>query len=437
MAVSQPTPALRIVVTGLICQHPPLGGLAWHYLHFLLGLVRLGHDVYYFEDSGEVPYLVDSGTSAKNRVAASGQNVDYLARLMARFDLDDRWAYRYPPGAEWFGLSAERRRAVIRSADLLLNISGSLEYPEKYRPIPRLVYIDTDPVVTQAKIATAEDGPVRRRADAHDVHFSFGERLWATMPGTRHRWRPTRQPIVLSEWPPSGGAREVFTTVMSWTSYAPARYGSDSYGQKDVEFKRFLELPQKVDPLAMEVALGSTRHQDWETEDQSTPRRASARENERWTPRDLLGNAGWNVVDAFERCGDPDRYRWYIQSSRAEWTVAKHAYVRGRPGWFSERSACYLASGRPVVVQDTGFAGVLPAGEGILAFQTLDEAVDAVREVDSDYARHSQAARSIAEEFFDSDRVLPRLLEEAMGGAGQLPDASSCDGQPPTAFPGN
>jgi hypothetical protein len=208
----------------------------------------------------------------------------------------------------------------------------------------------------------------------------------------------------------------VFTTVMNWTSYAPLRHGGRAYGQKDVEFRRFLELPGEVAPLRMEVALGSTQHLEWEALDGNLPPRllALAREHRDWTPRDLVHHAGWGVVDASLTCGDLDRYREYIQSSKAEWSVAKNAYVQGQPGWFSERSACYLASGRPVVVQDTGLAGVLPVGEGVLPFRTLEEAAAAIREVEGDYARHAKAARAVAEDCFDSDRVLTRLVEEAM-----------------------
>jgi hypothetical protein len=221
---------------------------------------------------------------------------------------------------------------------------------------------------------------------------------------------------VLSEWPPLAARREVFTTVMSWTSYAPLRHAGRAYGQKDVEFGRFLELPGRVAPLRLEIALGAGRHPKWEAGGDARPRRprAGAGEGGERAPREVIARAGWRVVDAQLACGDLDRYREYLQSSKAEWSVAKHAYVQGQPGWFSERSACYLAAGRPVVVQDTGLAGVLPVGEGLLAFRSLEEAADALREVEGDYARHAKAARAVAEACFDSDAVLTRLVEEAM-----------------------
>lgn len=406
---------LRIIVSGLIAQHPFLGGITWHYLQYVVGLSRLGHDVYYFEDSGEVPYNLDGGPSGSDWVAADcSENVRCLSTIMSRFGLEGRWAYRDPGKSQWFGIPDSRRQAVLDSADLLLNVSGTIEYPSHYRSIRRLAYIDTDPVVTHVKIANRMSSFVER-VQAHDIHFSFGERLSNAIPPTEFHWRPTRQPIVLSEWQPLSESRETFTTIMNWTSYAPLQYGERCFRQKDVEFKRFLELPERVTPVRMEVALSRTKHRDWEGEDDDMPHqlRKLVRANQ-WTAHELLAHAGWLVADAHENGGDLDTYRNYIRTSKAEWSVAKNAYVQGQPGWFSERSACYLAAGRPVITQDTGFASVLPVGEGILAFRTLDEAVAAVREVSGHYDRHAVAARGIADAYFDSGRVLTRLIDEAM-----------------------
>jgi hypothetical protein len=197
-------------------------------------------------------------------------------------------------------------------------------------------------------------------------------------------------------WRPGAPHRGVYTTVMSWTSHKPETYQGRTYGHKDIEFLAFLGLPRLVAPAALEVATAPGR-----------TRRA---------PRELLAEHGWWVADPAVVCPDLDSYRAYIESSKAEWSVAKNAYVQGRPGWFSERSACYLAAGRPVVVQDTGFSAVLPVGEGLLPFSTAAEAVAAVHEVEADYPRHARAARAIAEEWFDSDKVLTQLLEEALTG---------------------
>src|SRR5262249_55303459 len=191
--------------------------------------------------------------------------------------------------------------------------------------------------------------------------------------------------------------RPTYTPVRSWTSYKVEPHGGGTYGHKDVEFLRFLDLPRRVAPATLEVATG--------------PGRA------RHAPRELLAAHGWRVVDPAVVCPDLDSYRAYIESSKGEWSVAKNAYVQARSGWFSERSACYLAAGRPVVVQDTGFSARLPVGEGILPFSTVDEAVAAVREVEGDYARHARAARAVAESFFASGKGLPLLLEEAFHDA--------------------
>jgi len=399
---------LRIVVTGLIAQHPRLGGVAWDYLQYPVGLARLGHDVYYLEDSGEFPYFDGGGDDRDSWIAHDpSANVEQLAQTMARFDLADRWMYRFPTEPRWYGLSQRRRRDVLETADLLINVSGTLERPAEYRAIPRLVYIDSDPVFTQVKLALPRgQAAFRKRVALHDVLFSFGERIASTEYADGRDWRPTRQPILLSEWQPQEPTRDVFTTVMSWTSYRPLRYRGQLYGQKDVELLRFLDLPTAVAPSRLEVALGGAHHADWET---GPTRTSGAR-----TPAQVLRAARWEVADAASVAGGLDRYRRYVCSSKGELSVAKHGYVVGRAGWFSCRSACYLAAGRPAIVEETGFSGVLPAGEGIVAFATPDEAADAVREVTGRYARHACAARELAVEYFDSDRVLTKLVEEAM-----------------------
>jgi hypothetical protein len=355
---------LRIVVTGLVAQYP-LGGVTWDYLQYPLGLARMGHDVYYLEDSGQWPYDPVEGGLARR----PDRNARYVAHVMERFGLGERWAYRFPWQSQWFGMPEARRREVVASADLLINVSGTLDRPQDYRGARRMAYVDSDPMFTQIKLAKGQTY-FRDQIDVHDAHFTFGESPESAAPCTGHRWRATRQPV----------------------------YEGRSYGQKDVEFLRFLDLPGRVAPTVLEVAanVGKTRH----------------------TPRGRLARLGWRIVDPDETCPDLDSYRAYIQSSKAEWSVAKQAYVAGRTGWFSCRSACYLASGRPVVVQDTGFSAVLPVGEGIVPFTTLEGAVEGVRSVEADYARHAEAARAIVEACFDSATVLEGLIGEAFADAG-------------------
>jgi hypothetical protein len=403
---------VRIIVTGLIAQHPHIAGLTWHYLHYVLGLERLGHQVYYLEDSGQWPYTVDGGSSGTEWVAENcDRNLEYLDSVLRRYGLGDRWAYRFPKEESWFGLTERRRVEVVDSADLLLNVSGSLVRPDQYRRVPRLVYVDTDPIFTQVRIEAGETAFAARVA-AHDVHFTFGESLAPC--SARYRWLPTRQPVVLSEWIADEPVRTAFTTVMNWTSYAPLRHQGRTYGQKDLEFLRFVELPSRVPEQELEVALGDIQHLDWATVRTLRPQAGgTAPTISSGTVPELLTSTGWRVVFASETCGDLDAYRSYIQRSAAEWSIAKHGYVTGRPGWFSDRSACYLAAGRPVVVQNTGLDGWLPLGEGILAFETIEEAADLIRRIASDPGRHGRAAREIAREYFDHRVVLTALLDRA------------------------
>ena len=382
------TSSLRILVTGLVAQYP-LGGVTWDYLQYVLGLSRLGHDVYYLEDTGQWPYNPLQGGVAKDCT----YNVEYLAAVMEKFALGDKWMYRFPWKNQWFGVPEKQRDELFKTADLLINVSGTLENPAEYRRVRRMAYIDSDPGFTQVKLARGQ-ADFQRMVDVHDVQFSFGECMSDRVPDTGHTWRPTRQPVVLSEWHPSAPHRETYTTVMNWTSYKPVSFNGRTYGQKDVEFERFIDLPSRVPDTRLEIAInaGKTRR----------------------TPRDRLAHKGWCVVDPDEVCPDLESYRSYIESSKAEWSTAKNGYIVGQTGWFSCRSACYLAAGRPVIVQDTGFGQVIPVGEGILAFSNMDQAIAAINRVEADYPKHARAAREIAEQYFDSDRVLNRLIEEAM-----------------------
>jgi hypothetical protein len=312
---------------------------------------------------------------------------------MKRFGLEDRWAYCFAHESQWFGLPDAKRTEILQSADLLLNISGTLASPPKYRSVKTLAYIDSDPTFTQVKLARGETSLITLMGQ-HDVHFSFGEALPGKTPPTKYNWIPTRQPILLDEWHPIEERREVFTTVMNWTTARPIVHEGVSYGQKDVEFQRFIDLPPRVRPTELELAvnLGKTKR----------------------TPHDLLRHKGWRLADPDVVCPDLESYRRYISTSKAEWGVAKNGYVVGKSGWFSCRSACYLAAGRPTVVEDTGFATVIPTGRGLLAFEDPDGAVEAIRDVEANYATHARAAREIATEYFDARLVLRKLVDRAL-----------------------
>jgi len=382
------TSPLRVIVTGVIAQYP-LGGVTWDYLQYVLGFALLGHDVYYIEDNDQWPY----NPTEDDRIKTCDFNVKNLAQIMRRFGLEDRWAYRFAWKSRWYGMPAAKREEVIRSADLLVNVSATHERMEDFRKVERRAYIDSDPVFTQVKLARGEKY-VRDLIDQHDVVFSFGECLPGAAPDTGDCWIPTRQPIVIAQWETDVPPRSAFTTVLTWVAFKPIEYEGISYGHKDVELNRFIDLPDRVKPIPLEIAANAGR--GWEL------------------PRDKLLGHGWKLVDPRAVCPDLDGYRNYIQTSRAEWSVAKNGYVQGQSGWFSCRSACYLAAGRPVVLQETGFSRVLPVGEGILSFTTPEEAAEAIGEIESDYPRHARAARAIAGAYFDSNRVLTDLIERAM-----------------------
>lgn len=377
---------LRIVVSGLIAQYP-LGGVTWDYIQYVVGLAALGHDVYYVEDTGQWPYNPQQSGVGKD----CDFNVEYLRSVMDRFGMSGRWAYRFPWQSQWYGMSPKELDQIIETADLVLNVSGTLERPEFYARGARLVYIDSDPVFTQLKLARGQHD-FRRALALHDVVFTFGETLSSEFAGDQ-TWLPTRQPIILDAWRYDLAALPVFTTVMNWTSYKPIEFEGRTYGQKDIELRRFLDLPTRVSPIQLEIAMASGKV--------SGP------------PLALLRHKGWNIVNPTEVCANMDDYRRYLQSSKAEWSVAKNGYVSGQAGWFSCRSACYLAAGRPVVVQNTGFASVIPVGEGVLTFDEPDEAAAGILEVEANYSKHTVAARDIAAEYFDARQVLDSLLARA------------------------
>lgn len=390
------TQKLRIVVTGLIAQYP-MGGVSWDYFQYVLGLHRLGHEVYYLEDTGFWPY-----NPIENGLSQNGCefNIDYIRSIFATNGLSDRWMFKFARDTdqhEWYGLTDKKRKEVLASADLLINVSGCLLNPEEYRSIKRLIYIDTDPVFTQVKLAQGLE-IFNEQIGCHDKHFTFAENPHHAMPETEIYWQTTRQPVVLSEWVNNVTPTNTFTTIMNWTSYEALKYQGVEYGQKDQEFEHYLNLPSILSKQEIDCTIELAVNKGKTTQ----------------TPYRKLHEQGWVLSDPALVCPDMTRYRQYIQASKAEWSVAKHGYVQGQSGWFSCRSACYLAAGRPVVVQDTGFSHVLPCGTGLHAFTNLDEAVEGIDSVNARYQSECSNAREIAHEYFDSDRVLADLINKAI-----------------------
>jgi hypothetical protein len=286
----------------------------------------------------------------------------------------------------------------------VLNVSAANPLRSWLEKTPVRVFIDTDPVFEQIRQLTIPDR--RARALEHTSFFSFGENIERPETAIPHDglpWRATRQPIVLDAWPvtsgPSGGK---FTTVMQWESYPPREYQGVQYGLKAASFAPFVDLPLRAGPV-LELALG-------------TPS----------APRDLLKSNGWELRDPLDVTRDPWTYQEYIRASKGEFSVAKHGFVAARCGWFSERSAAYLASGRPVLAQETGFSDWLTAGDGLVPFSTPDEALAGIEAINRRYDAHCRAAREIAAEYFAAEKVLARLIDQT--GSTRGADGSGASG---------
>jgi hypothetical protein len=392
---------LRIVVGGYIGLLPA-AGVTWDYAQYPAGFAALGHDVFYIEDTRLWPIYQREGSDWGDCSAA----VSHLAAVMKAFGLKDRWAYRDEASGRCFGISADHLREVCRTADLFVNVSCSTFMRGEYRAIPVRALIDTDPMFTQVQylsqqMFTPGSPGLRELVDAHTHHFTFGEsvgRPECLIPDCGIAWRPTRQPIRLDLWPAVEPVRDragaAYSTLMNWTAAKPLEYAGTTWGQKDVELRRFFTLPALVPEIPLAIAVGQTGG-------------AGAP-----FPADEARAAGWRVLDPEAAAPDCAGYRAFIAGSLGELSVAKETYVKARTGWFSCRSACYLASGRPVVTEDTGWPAHLPEGRGLLAFDTLDGAADALRRVEADPAAHARAARLVAEELFDSRHVLSRMLSE-------------------------
>lgn len=382
---------MRIVLAGIIGRYP-WGGVTWCSLMYLLGLARLGHDVWYLEDTCECNYDPEANAVATDPAYA----LRYLERSLKPFGFGQRWCYVDYQGGH-HGIEENAWKAICRSADILLVLSGGVWiWRDNYRSIPVKAFIDSDPGFTQLAIEQAvkdaeRDSAKRWYCDffhSYDRLFSFGGCIGqtdCTIPTSGLVWLPTTQPICLDLWKPSSlPPRGVWTTVMTWVIESFKDVG----GNKDQEFLKVLDLPS---------ALGETPKVEFELAVNG--------------PRSFLGGHGWTCLDAFTVSSDLWRYHSYLTSSRAEFSVAKHTYVRTRSGWMSDRTACYLAAGRPAVVQETGLSSWIPTGEGLLTWTTKEEAVDAVRSVELDYQRHSQKAANLAAEYLSSNYVLKTLLE--------------------------
>ncbi len=381
-----------VVVSGALANKPLNGGEAWVRLSWVRGFQKLGFDTYLVEELATETCVDDRGQPAALERSA---NLVHFNCVVREFGLSDSSALVLDQGEEIHGLERDDLVELAEAADLLVNISGHLSWEHLFQRFRRRAYVDIDPGFTQFWHAQGSRGA---RLEDHDLHFTIGENIGTagcTIPTCGIRWIPTRQPVVLDDWPETPG-RELdrFTTVASWRGpYGRVDHDGRSYGLKVHEWRKYIELPT-LSGEAFEAAL----HIDpAETAD-----------------LELLDRNGWRLVDPRAAVPDADSFRRYIQESGAEFSVAQGIYVETWGGWFSDRTTRYLASGKPALVQDTGFSRHLPVGEGLVAFRTLDEAVEGARAIAADYASHARAARRIAEEEFDSDKVLLRVLADAL-----------------------
>jgi hypothetical protein len=394
-----------------ILGRTPLAGVSWQVLHFLEGFRRLGYDIYYIEDTGGWAYNPLQTTYDDESESTHASNcqyaVNYVAKLMSSFGLQDRWAYRSRVDDRFFGLSQTQVSRLFESADALVNLTGSTQLFEEHAGVPVRIYLETDPVTRQIELVQGDRKAIDL-LEAHTHYFTYGENFGASdcsVPLTRFDYHPTRQPIVLDWWTSDArlaselddqpNVRACFTTIAKWRQPGKdIEWNGETYTwSKHVEFLKFIDLPRHS-KQEFELALA------WEDE-----------KDEEAIPQ--LTSHGWRVVDAISLSLNIAPYREYILGSRGEFTVAKDQNIRLRSGWFSDRSACYLAAGKPVVTQDTAFDNILPIGRGLFAFRTMEDILRAIDTIQSDYESNCRAAREIAQEYFAAERVLGSLMDRA------------------------
>ena len=379
----------RVVVSGALANKPANGGNAWTRLSWVLGFKQLGFDVTFVE---EIPSTACVDWTGRPVAFEESSNLTFFQEVVHQFKLQGSAALVCDDGQRTWGMSRGALQDIAENADLLFNMSGHLQGWLR-RNFRRSAFFDDDPGFTQFWWAQRNGGA---RLEGHQYWFTIGENLGlgsCSIPTGGVPWRITRVPVTLGEWPVAAAMeRARFTTVATWRGpYGPVHYGGHTYGLKVHEFRKFMDLPARV-PFQFELALdiGAAEVDDLEA----------------------LNRNGWQLVDPRRVARSPLEFQRYIQSSAAEFSVAQGVYVASGSGWFSDRSIRYLASGKPVLVQDTGFSRNYPVGEGLVAFSTPEQAAAGAERIASDYDRHARAARALAEEYFDARAVVTKLCEE-------------------------
>lgn len=387
----------KIVLMGYMARCP-IAGVVWQHLHYIVGFQRLGYEVYYLEDTTSWPYDAEKKTISDNCTHA----IAVTERLAKQYGF--QWGFRaaYKRPAETFGCDATAFNRTLAEAEAVLNLCGAQEMTEHVRKARCLVYVESDPGVEQIKLAKGNNETIHY-LKSHHVHFTFGENIGrddCPLPVLEGiKWIPTRQPVVLDFWKPeatgaSGDFR--FTTVANWETKGKDIVWKNKvyYWSKTFEFLKFSDLPR---------AARASKPIRWEMAADMTADPAS---------HELFQRQGWVLTEPHEMSAEFSSYRDYIRASGAEWTVAKDQYIRLNTGWFSDRSACYLAAGRPVITQDTGFDRVIPVGKGLFSFRSMGEIQVAVDAILTDPVKHAKAAESLAREYFDAEKVCGRMAQE-------------------------
>ena len=370
---------------GMMAADPFQGGATWAVLQYLLGLRQLGYEVTFVEPI-EASQLHPPGASFE-----SSENARYFQEVVREFGLQSQAALLLAGSQQTIGLSYGELRRRAAHCDVLFNVSGMLQDAALSEKIRLRVYLDLDPAFIQLWESACK---IDMHLSSHTHFVTVGQAIGlpeCSIPSCGRDWLPTFQPVVLDYWPIGEKiSHDALTTVGNWRGYGSIEYDGRHYGQKAHSLRNFFELPKlTTEKFMLALAIHPDEKRDVE----------GLREN------------NWELLDPVECVGSPGRYRQFIQESKAEFGIAKSGYVVSQCGWFSDRSACYLASGRPVLAQETGFSRFLPTGEGLFSFATIEEVLCAIEEMNRDYTRHRRAARALAEQYFDSRRVLTRLLD--------------------------